>query len=316
MRQGQSDTNHVTFGNNMKNNFKFVEVEKGIFLRSGYWKSFGTHSKGTLCLLGGRTEFIEKYDETIERLNQLGLNVFSFDWRGQGLSTRLLENRRKGYVNNYDDYAGDLSFFVDNMFTKNTSRPYILMGHSMGGHIAVRFLHDHDDIFDNAILMSPMIDIRTFPVPKKVLQILTRIFVKAGYDQVYIAGNDRLMESKFRDNPLTSDIVRFEKSRKIAIDNPEIAVGGVTFGWLNASFDSIDLLNQPGYVENIRTRILLFSAEKDRVVCNKAQRRLCQRLPNCRLIKISDSRHEILQEKDTIQNQFWNIFKHILDTHF
>ncbi len=300
----------------MKNNFKYVEVEKGIFLRFGYWKSFGIPDKGTLCLLGGRTEFIEKYNETIEKLNQLGLNVFSFDWRGQGFSTRLLENRSKGYVNSYDDYVDDLSFFVDNIFTKKTSRPYILMGHSMGGHIAVRFLHDHDDIFDSAVLMSPMIDIRTFPLPKKVLQILTRLFVQAGYDQVYIAGNDRLMENKFTNNPLTSDIVRFEKSRKTAIDNPEIAIGGVTFGWLNASFDSIDLLNQPGYVENIRTQILIFSAEKDRVVCNKAQRRLCQRLPDCRLINISDSRHEILQEKDTIQNQFWNMFKHFLDYHF
>lgn len=316
MRQGQSDTNYVTFRNNMKNNFNYIEVEKGIFLRFGYWKSCGDmQHKGTLCLLGGRTEFIEKYYETAERLNQLGLDVFSFDWRGQGLSTRLLKNRRKGYVNSYHDYVNDLSFFVDNLFTKNTSRPYILMGHSMGGHIAIRFLHKHGDIFDSAILMSPMIDIRTFPVPKKVLQKFIRLFVKAGYDKVYIIGNDRLMENKFRSNPLTSDIIRFEKTRKTAIDNPKIAIGGVTFGWLNASFDSIDLLNQPGYVENIRTRILLFSAEKDRVVCNKAQRRLCQGLPNCRLIKISDSRHEILQEKDTIQKQFWNIFKDFVDSH-
>ena len=297
-------------------NFNYLEVEKGIFLRFGYWKSYRKNKKGTICVVGGRTDFMEKYFETIKQLNQKGMDVFSFDWRGQGLSTRLLENRSKGYVNSYDDYVDDLSFFVDNIFTKKTSRPYILMGHSMGGHIAVRFLHDHDDIFDSAVLMSPMIDIRTFPLPKKVLQILTRLFVQAGYDQVYIAGNDRLMENKFTNNPLTSDIVRFEKSRKTAIDNPEIAIGGVTFGWLNASFDSIDLLNQPGYVENIRTQILIFSAEKDRVVCNKAQRRLCQRLPDCRLINISDSRHEILQEKDTIQNQFWNIFKHVLDSHF
>jgi lysophospholipase len=300
----------------MKHNFKYIEVEKGIFLRSGYWKSCGLEDKGTLCLLNGRSEFIEKYEEIIEKLNQLGLNVFSFDWRGQGLSTRLLKNRRKGYVNNYDDYVNDLSVFVNNIFTKNTSRPYILMGHSMGGHIAIRFLHKHGDIFDVTILMSPMIDIRTFPLPKKILQILSRIFVKAGCDKVYIAGNDRLMENKFTGNPLTSDMVRFEKFRKIAIENPQIAIGGVTFGWLNASFDSIDLLNQPGYVENISTQILIFSAEKDRVVCNKAQRRLCQRLPNCRLIKISDSRHEILQEKDTIQKQFWNIFEYFVDSHF
>lgn len=300
----------------MPHNFKYLEVEKGIFLRFGYWKSRCNQNKGTVCLLGGRTEFMEKYFETIGRINQHGLDVFSFDWRGQGLSTRLIKNRYKGFIKSYDDYIKDLSAFVENVFLKNASRPYILMGHSMGGHIAIRYLHEREHIFKCAILMAPMIDIRTFPIPKKVLQYFSRIFVKAGYDKVYIAGNDRLMENEFRCNSLTSDRNRFEKYRKMAIDHPNLVIGGVTFGWLNASFDSIDLLNHPGYVEKIKTKILIFTAEKDRVVCNDAQRRLCKRLPNCSLIKIQNSRHEILQEKDTIQEQFWRIFKHFLNSFF
>ncbi len=299
----------------MINKFRYLEVQKGIFLRFGYWKSFRKQKKGTVGLLGGRTEFLEKYFETIGQLNQRGFDVLSFDWRGQGLSSRLLKNRRKGYIKSYDDYVDDLSFFVKKILSINARRPYILIGHSMGGHIAVRYLHEHKSIFDSVILMSPMIDIRTFPIPKKVLQKITRILVKAGYDKVYIAGNDRLMENQFKGNSLTSDIRRFEKSKNFTIDNPEIGIGGVTIGWLNASFDSIDLLNQPGYVENIRTRILIFSADKDRVVCNKAQRRLCKRLPNCNLIKVSDSRHEIFQEKDAIQKKFWNIFEQFTDSY-
>lgn len=289
-------------------------MQKGIFLRFGYWKSFRKQKKGTVGLLGGRTEFLEKYFETIGQLNQRGFDVLSFDWRGQGLSSRLLKNRRKGYIKSYNDYVDDLSCFVKKVFTVNTDRPYILIGHSMGGHIAVRYLHDHKNIFDSVILMSPMIDIRTFPVPKKVLQTFTRILVRAGYDKVYIAGNDRLMDNKFKGNFLTSDMIRFEKARKFTLDNPKIAVGGVTAGWLNAAFDSIDLINQPGYVETISTPIWILSAEKDRVVCNMAQRRLCKRLPNCRLVKVCDSRHEIVQEKNDVQKKFWNIFEQFLDS--
>ena len=298
----------------MINKFSYIEVEKGVFLRWGYWKSCRHPKKGTVCLLGGRTEFMEKYVDTIEQLNRRGLDVFSFDWRGQGRSTRLIQNGRKGYVKSYNDYVRDLSVFIEKIFIQKTTRPYILMGHSMGGHIIIRYLHEHGHIFDCAILMSPMIDIRTFPVPKKALQTFTRILVKAGYDKVYIAGNDQLMDNTFKGNFLTSDIIRFEKTRKFVMENPKIAVGGVTCGWLNASFDSIDLLNQPGYVENISTRIWIFSAKKDRVVCNMAQRRLCKRLPNCRLIKVCDSRHEIFQEKDDIQKKFWNIFQQFLDS--
>lgn len=300
----------------MINNFNYFEVNKGIILRFGYWKSLSKQNKGAVCLLGGRTEFMEKYFETIEQLNQRGLDVFSFEWRGQGLSTRLLKNRHKGYVKTYDDYVDDLSVFIGKIFLKKATPPYILIGHSMGGHLTIRYLHDHGNIFDSAILMSPMIDIRTFPVPKKLLQKFTRMLFNAGYDKAYIAGNDRLMENKFRGNSLTSDLNRFENTRKIVIDNPELALGGVTVAWLNASFDSIDLINEPGYVENIRTRILIFSADKDRVVCNKAQKLLCKRLPNCRLMKVSDSQHEIFQEKDIIQKQFWKIFEDLPDSYF
>jgi lysophospholipase len=297
-------------------NFNYLEVEKGIFLRFGYWKSYRKNKKGTICLVGGRTDFMEKYFETIKQLNQKGMDVFSFDWRGQGLSTRLLNNRRKGYVKDYNDYVCDLSVFIEKIFIKKTSLPYILMGHSMGGHIAIRYLAEHENIFNSTILLSPMIDIRTFPFPKKLLQKIIRIFVKAGYDKVYIAGDDRQIEKKFKRNSLTSDKIKFEKSKNIAIENPQLAIGGVTTGWLHASFDSIDLLNQPGYLENIRTRILLFSAEKDRVVCNNAQKLLCNRLPNCKFIEVSGSRHEILQEKDIIQKQFWDFFEHFFDSNF
>jgi lysophospholipase len=300
----------------MINNFSYLEVEKGIFLRFGYWKSYLKNKKGTICLVGGRTDFMEKYFKTIKQLNQKGMDVFSFDWRGQGLSTRLLNNRRKGYVKDYNDYVGDLFVIIKKIFLKKASPPYILMGHSMGGHIAIRYLAEHGNIFNSAVLLSPMIDIRTFPFPKKLLQKIICIFVRAGYDKVYIAGNDRQVEKKFMCNPLTSDISKFEKSKKIAIENPQLAIGGVTIGWLHASFDSIDLLNQPGYLENIRTRILLFSAEMDRVVCNNAQKRLCKRLPNCKFIEVSGSRHEILQEKDIIQKQFWDIFEHFSDSNF
>ena len=304
------DIHHETHGNIMTNNFRYLEVEKGVFLRFGHWKSSRNPKKGTVCLLGGRTEFMEKYFETIEQFNQRGFDAFSFDWRGQGLSTRLLENGRKGYIKNFNDYVVDLSVFIEKIFLKYALvRPFILIGHSMGGHIALRFLHRHHDVFKIGVLMSPMIDIRTFPVHRKLIQKITRVFARLGYDKAYIAGNDQVMEKKFKGNSLTSDKTRFDKFTKIAIDNQDISTGGVTFGWLNAAFDSIEVLNQPGFMERIKTRIIIFSADNDRVVCNKAQKRICERLPHCTFIRISGSKHEIFQEKDIIRNQFWNAFQ-------
>ena len=59
--------------------------------------------RGIVVLLGGRSEFIEKYSETVDQLLVRKLDVVTFDWRGQGLSDRLLPNRYKGYVETYED---------------------------------------------------------------------------------------------------------------------------------------------------------------------------------------------------------------------
>jgi len=52
--------------------------------------------KGTVCVFGGRGEFIEKYFETIGELRRRGFAVATMDWRGQGRSSRQLPDARKG----------------------------------------------------------------------------------------------------------------------------------------------------------------------------------------------------------------------------
>ena len=44
--------------------------------------------KGTVVVLQGRAEYVEKYFETVRDLRARGFAVATFDWRGQGLSDR------------------------------------------------------------------------------------------------------------------------------------------------------------------------------------------------------------------------------------
>src|SRR5215813_15158089 len=50
--------------------------------------------KGTLVVLQGRAEFIEKYFEVVHDARKRGFAVAMVDWRGQGLSERALSNAR------------------------------------------------------------------------------------------------------------------------------------------------------------------------------------------------------------------------------
>jgi lysophospholipase len=92
------------------------------------------------------------------------------------------------------------------------------------------------------------------------------------------------------------------------VENPDLALGGVTYGWLSATFESIDILTGPDFAKNITTPILIASAGCDRVVSNKAQKTICSLLPDCRFAEITGARHEILKETDALRLIFWNTF--------
>jgi predicted alpha/beta hydrolase len=70
-------------------------------------------TRGTVVLLNGRTEFIEKYFEVIGDLLSRGFAVATLDWRGQGLSDRALTNPHKGHVADFSLYIDDLQRVVE-----------------------------------------------------------------------------------------------------------------------------------------------------------------------------------------------------------
>ncbi len=282
-------------------------------LRYGIWYSPKEKQKGSILLLNGRTEFMEKYSETIEELNHIGFNVYSFDWRGQGLSSRMLANRHKGFIDDYDVYVNDLDQFVTKIVKPESVHPLIIIAHSMGGHIALRFMHDHPDVADMAVLTSPMIDIFESSLSKGLVKLIAKIATKAGFSHSYTIGSRDYTDEEFKGNDLTSDPVRFTDAKKAITKNPDLALGGATYGWLSATFKSIDILTQPGFAVKITTPILMVIAGDDIIVSIKAQKKICAMLPNCKLKEISDARHEIFKETDAVRSIFWREFKRFIN---
>lgn len=270
--------------------------------------------RGTVLLLAGRGEFMDKYHETATDLTGRGFDVYSFDWRGQGLSSRVLANPQKGYVETYDDYLKDLSHFIQTIMTPNARAPYYLLAHSMGGHVGLRYLHDHGDLFEQTILTAPLIDIAMPSFLKSMLKVYIRGAVNLGFGAYYVpgAGDSNPQGNIFENNKLTSDRRRFERTNHQLIETPGLAVGGVTHKWLQATFLSIDRLKGTGFSEKIETPILMVAAGKDCVVSNTAQENIKTRLPQCRLAVLENAKHEILVEADDIRGRFWKIFDDFL----
>ena len=93
--------------------------------------------KGTVLVQHGFAEHGGRYGHLVDALLPAGYAVTSFDARGHGRSggTRV-------YVERFDSYVDDLKLAIDDARQKLPG-PLFLLGHSMGGLVAVRFLQLH-----------------------------------------------------------------------------------------------------------------------------------------------------------------------------
>src|SRR3977135_754369 len=101
----------------------------GARLRYACWNVPGT-ARGTVVVLPGRGEFIEKYaTEVVGELLSRGYAVIAMDWRGQGLPDRLLPDRSKGHIDIFSTYIDDLQLFLDKLVIPVAPRPILALCH-------------------------------------------------------------------------------------------------------------------------------------------------------------------------------------------
>ena len=127
-------------------------------MRAAHW-SCGPDCAGTIAILPGRAEFIEKYFEVIGELLSRNFDVAILDWRGQGFSGRLAANPRKGHVGDFRDYQRDLEALAEQVLAPFCRPPWFALGHSMGGAIVLAMAHAGRAPFSRMVLTSPMIEI-------------------------------------------------------------------------------------------------------------------------------------------------------------
>ena len=161
-------------------------------------------AKGTVCLVQGRTEFIEKYFETIADFQKRGFAVATFDWRGQGGSDRLIGNRTLGYVRHFDDYWVDLKTFHANILLPDCPSPFYLVGHSMGGLVSLLAATRDRMMFDRAFLSAPMVGLDHQPLSFGGMTALgdTLSLLGLGRMPVGSAADQPPSELAFPSNPL------------------------------------------------------------------------------------------------------------------
>lgn len=286
-----------------------IEATDGLPLRFAFWQRPGA-TAGTVLVLPGRSEFIEKYFETIGELLARGFCVAALDWRGQGGSARQLRNPRKGHIDHFSLYRRDLDAALRQMETLACPRPWIGLAHSMGGAVVIDAAAHGEARLERAVLSAPMVGIHN--VSRRSLDALAiRLLNLAGFGGAYLPGGRSHTPSAFdpfEGNALTSDRARFERAASVLIAGPDLAVGAPTIAWTGAAFRLIRAMRDPGYGLKCRCALLFITAGKDTIVSSPAAEELASRMRGAGALSIPGARHEILMERDIYRRQFWAAF--------
>ena len=256
-------------------------------------------------MVGGFTECIEKYFETTADLAARGLSVWCLDWRGQGGSERPRRWPSRPRPRRYDRDADDLTLFAKTLPPPRHRR--LLIGHSMGGAIALVCLRHSPGLFDAAILSAPMLGIRTGRIPRPVARCIASAARVSGLGLCFVPGAgpwrpDRVPSPEI--SRTSSDPERcglqygwFSARAQLRVDQP-------TYAWLDASLRLARRISRPEFLREIRTPILLASAGIEAFVDPAAHHRAARLLPDGTLVEFPDSKHEPFLERDPIRNRW------------
>lgn len=280
---------------------RWLTTGDGRRLRFALWPVPG--ARGLVVVFQGRAEFIEKYYETVGRLGALGFSVAAFDWRGQGLSDRVLTLPRPGHIHDFVDFERDAAAVLAAPAVAEHGGARVLLAHSMGGCVGAGMLGEGSP-FDAAILSAPMLGLH---LPSPVRWIGPGVsggLVRMGFDQRYAGGcdDDYVSQRGFPDNVLTGDRTRFDRFAAILDAHPEVGIGGVTWGWLSAAFRAMAARRRVA----VSVPTLVLRAGRDRVVSNAEIDRFVARNATVRCLDLPEARHEPLQEGDAIQRVIWD----------
>jgi lysophospholipase len=284
---------------------QWIKGAGGLRLRAALFPA--TNPRGSVVLSGGRSEFIEKYLEVIAELVARGFTVLAHDWRGQGLSDRLLPDRLKGHADGFDDFVADFGLLLDH-YEDRLPRPRIAISHSMGGCLTLLALAKGETRLDGAILSAPMLGL---PAERHApLRALVWLAAKAGGAKAYAPGGPMdPFAATFESDRLTHDRARHDRGHAMILTNRDLALGSVTWGWIASAFAAMAWLRTPGAVARIAIPLTILAAGQDRLIDNDRQASLAAAMPDCAYRAIPKAFHEILMETDDIRSVFWSEFE-------
>ena len=293
---------------------EWVKARDGARLRAALFEP-PSAPRGTVVVNPGRTEAIEKYAEVVGELQGRGFTVLVHDWRGQGLSQRFPhvgfgpDGALRGHARGWRMFLSDFACVLD-AFADRLPRPWIGLGHSMGGCLTLLALSEGETRLAGAVLSAPMLGLRLGSRPKPLVAVATALMTLFGRaSDATPPSSAQPHRADYRDEGVfTHDPVRWTRYLTLLERAPDLTLGEPTWGWLQFALAATDRLAVLRTLEKVWAPVTIVAAGRDRIVALEPQLATAARLPRGRYVEVADAFHELLIETDDRRAVFWRAF--------
>ncbi|MBS9395545.1 MAG: alpha/beta hydrolase [Dolichospermum sp. LBC05a] len=169
-----------------------------------YYQSWhpGGEVKGILAIVHGLGGHSGLYKTIVEHLLPKEYAIYGFDLRGHGRSSG-----QRGYINTWAEFRNDLQSFLNLIQQQQPGCPIFLLGHSMGGVIALDYtLHyvQNKSELSGVIAFAPSIGQVGVPLSRVVLgkllsQVCPRFSLNIGLDFSAGSRDQKILNSYTQD---------------------------------------------------------------------------------------------------------------------
>lgn len=238
------------------------------------------HPRAALVIVHGLAEHSGRYGNVVDYFAPLGYALYAFDLRGHGRSPGP-----RGYVDSWRDYREDLAAFLARVADREPGLPRFLLGHSMGGVIALDYALVHPEGLQGVIASAPALGRIALPRALWVLAYaLNRLRPRFSVRLPLRAGDvtrDARMVRSIEADPLTHD----RGTARLAVE-------------LRHAAQRVE-----AHAREWRVPLLIVHGGADRLVSPEGSRRFARRVlfPDRELLEYPGGYHELFN--DTIRER-------------
>jgi len=126
--------------------------------------------RANLLFVHGLAEHSGRYLHVLERFSAAGYDCWAFDYRCHGESPGL-----RVHVDRFDEFVGDVAAAHRMVRDRAPRGPLVLVGHSQGGLLVLRYVVTHPEGTDGIIISSPFLGMHPDSKPPAALQMVANI---------------------------------------------------------------------------------------------------------------------------------------------